>query len=185
MLEANQRLNTVMGSLPIPALVEDEHRRIILTNAAFIELFEIEGAPDDLVGRSLEEIGPELSRRFGDPTRDPGPDRLAELLRHRRRVIGDRIALSDGRVLERDFVPIHVDQKYRGHLWLFRDVSSQAESEAEWEQLLAAQRDENRRLVELANTKSDFLARDLPRAADTAHVHHELHRAAPRRCRHR
>ena len=158
MLEANQRLSTVMASLPIPALVEDEHRTIILTNAAFIDLFEIERAPDDLVGRSLEELGPELSRRFGDPTRDPGQERLAELLGNRRRVIGDRIALSDGRVLERDFVPIHVDQVYRGHLWLFRDVSSQAESEAEWEQLLAAQRNENQRLVELANAKSDFLA---------------------------
>ena len=143
MLEANQRLNTVMGSLHIAALVEDENRCIVLTNAAFIDLFEIERAPQDLVGRTLEELGPELSRRFGDPTRDPGRERLAQILARKQRVVGDRLALSDGRVLERDFVPIHVHHEYRGHLWLFRDVSSQATAEAEWEQLLATQRDEN------------------------------------------
>ncbi len=158
MLEAIQRLNTVITSLHIAALVEDENRCIILTNTAFIDLFEIERAPQDLVGHSLEELGPDLSRRFGDPTRDPGRDRLDQILRRKQRVIGDRIALTDGRVLERDFVPIYVDHEYRGQLWLFRDVSSQAESEAEWEQLLAAQRDENSRLVELANVKSAFLA---------------------------
>ena len=158
LLEANERLVTLVGSLHIAALVEDSDRVIVLTNEAFVELFELAGPARELVGRTLEEVGPELTRRFGDPTRVPGPDRVARLLKERRRVIGDRIAMQDGRVLERDYVPIFVDSEYRGHLWLFRDISSQARDEAEWARLLAQQRDENERLVELDRVKASFLA---------------------------
>ena len=158
LLEANQRLSIVVSSLHIAALLEDEHRSIVLTNEAFVDLFEIPHSPGELVGRSLGELGPELSMRFGDPTRDPGPERLTKILRERRRVVGERIFMTDGRILERDFLPIHVDREYRGHLWLFRDVSSQAQAEEEWAELIGAQRAENERLVELDHAKSSFLA---------------------------
>jgi PAS domain S-box-containing protein len=156
--EANERLSTLVGSLYMAALVEDTDRVIVLTNEAFVDLFEITRPPDKLIGRTLAELGPELTRRFGDPTRVPGPDRVARILRERRRVVGDRIAMLDGRVLERDYVPIFVDHEYRGHLWLFRDISTQARNEAEWTQLLATQREENERLVELDRVKASFLA---------------------------
>jgi len=158
LLEANERLSTLIGSLHIAALVEDTDRAIVLTNEAFVDLFEVPGPPDKLIGRTLAELGPELTRRFGDPTRVPGPDRVARILRERRRVVGDRIAMQDGRVLERDYVPIFVDHEYRGHLWLFRDISAQARNEAEWAQLLDTQRNENQRLVELDRVKASFLA---------------------------
>jgi PAS domain S-box-containing protein len=158
LLDANERLSTLVGSLHIAALVEDVHRVIVLTNDAFVDLFELRGPPAKLVGRTLDDLGSELTRRFGDPTRAPGPDRVERILRERRRVIGDRISMPDGRVLERDYVPIFVDDEYRGHLWLFRDISGQARNEAQWTQLLETQREENRRLVELDHAKASFLA---------------------------
>ncbi|MGD0082302.1 MAG: ATP-binding protein [Acidimicrobiales bacterium] len=158
LLDANERLSTVVGSLHIAAIVEDTNRAIVLTNDAFLDLFELIGPPAKLVGRTLEELGSELTRRFGDPTRAPDPDRVTAILRQRRRVIGDRIAMPDSRVLERDYIPIFVDHEYRGHVWLFRDVSAQARTEAESTQLLALQREENRRLVELDRVKASFLA---------------------------
>jgi signal transduction histidine kinase len=158
LLEANERLSTLIGSLHIAALVEDSQRVIVVTNDAFVDLFEVARSPDTLIGRTLAELGPELTRRFGDPTRVPDSARLARILRERRRVVGDRIAMQDGRVLERDYVPIFVDTEYRGHLWLFRDVSAQARTEAEWTNLISTQREENRRLVELDQVKASFLA---------------------------
>jgi PAS domain S-box-containing protein len=158
LVEAHQRLSTVIDSLPIAALLEDEDRTVLLTNEAFVELFDIPRSPDDLTGRSLEQLRPVLSLRFGDPTRDPSPERLEKILAGRRTVLGDRIPLADGRVLERDYVPVHVDGEIRGHLWIFRDVSEQAQTEAVWEQLLETQWEENRKLVELDEAKSAFLA---------------------------
>ena len=158
LLEANERLSTLVASLHIAALVEDENRVIVLTNEAFLSLFELTGPTSKLIGRTLDEISAELTRRFGDPTRGSNPDRVTQILRERRRVLGDRIELTDGRKLERDYIPIYVDHDYRGHLWLFRDVTAQARIEAESSQLLQTQREENRRLVELDRVKASFLA---------------------------
>jgi PAS domain S-box-containing protein len=158
LLEANERLSTLVASLHIAALVEDENRVIVLTNEAFLSLFELTGPASKLIGRTLDEISAELTRRFGDPTRGSNPDRVTQILRERRRVLGDHIELTDGRKLERDYIPIYVDHDYRGHLWLFRDVTAQARIEAESSQLLQTQREENRRLVELDRVKASFLA---------------------------
>jgi signal transduction histidine kinase/CheY-like chemotaxis protein len=62
------------------------------------------------------------------------------------------LALADGRVFERDFVPLDADGVYRGHYWQYRDVTARVRSEA----ALVAARD----AAEAASrVKSDFLAR--------------------------
>jgi PAS domain S-box-containing protein len=158
LLEANERLSTLVASLHLAVLVEDENRHIAFTNDAFVNLFEVNATAEQLAGRTIAEIGPEFFRRFGDPTWTPDPERTAEILRDRRAIVGDRLSLPDNRVLERDYLPIKVNGEYRGHVWLFRDVSGQAQAETEWQSLLSRQRHENERLVELDQVKAAFLA---------------------------
>ncbi len=157
-LAANERLSTLIGSMHLAVLLEDADRRIVLTNDAFVSLFELPLAPDELVGHTITELGAEFFRRFGDPTAAASEERLSQVLREQRPVVGDRVVMGDGRVLERDYLPIMVDGDYHGHVWLFRDVSAQAQAEAEWESLIARQRRENDRLVELDRVKAAFLA---------------------------
>jgi len=38
-------------------------------------------------------------------------------------VLGERIDLSDGRILERDYVPVNVEGVVQGHFWCYRDVT--------------------------------------------------------------
>jgi PAS domain S-box-containing protein len=158
LLEANERLSTLISSLHLAVLMEDEQRRIVFTNEAFVNLFEVPLRAGDLVGTTIAELRPHFFRHFGDPTRVPSEERVDEMLRERRPVVGDRIGLPDDRVLERDYLPIIVGGEYRGHVWLFRDVSAQARAEAAWELLISRQRRENERLVELDRVKAAFLA---------------------------
>jgi PAS domain S-box-containing protein len=158
LLEANERLSTLISSMHLAVLMEDEARHIVFTNEAFVSLFELPVSAEQLVGRTIEELGPEFFRRFGDPTGTSEIDRAEALLRERRPVIGDRIAMMDNRVLERDYLPIVAGGEYRGHVWIFRDVSAQARAEAAWELLIARQRGENERLLELDRIKAGFLA---------------------------
>lgn len=155
---ARRQLGALAASFNDAILVEDEARRIVQANRAFVELLELECRPEDLVGLRLCDLAGRLPRRAGDPTTGPGPERLTRLFEERRPVFGERIALPDGRVLARDCSPVLSGDAYEGRVFVFRDVSSEAEAEAEWQHLLAAQREENRRLVELDRLKSDFLA---------------------------
>jgi diguanylate cyclase (GGDEF)-like protein len=38
-------------------------------------------------------------------------------------VLGERIDLTDGRILERDYVPVNVEGVVQGHFWCYRDVT--------------------------------------------------------------
>jgi PAS domain S-box-containing protein len=156
---ANERLSALIRGLHLAVLLEDADRNVLLTNEAFVTLFEVPYPPEQLSGRPMTSLTPDFYRRFGDPTAiRASTEHVQQLIRGRQPAIGERIVLHDGRVLERDFIPVVVAGVYRGHLWLFRDISTQAQAEADWESLIEAQRRENHRLVELDQMKAAFLA---------------------------
>jgi PAS domain S-box-containing protein len=146
-LEAsNRRLVDLITSMHTAMVMEDEQRRVVVTNEAFVDLFHLPASPEDLVGRTLESVG-------------WAPGALLESVTSRRqRLEGIRVTLFDGRILECDCVPIFVNRGFSGHLLVVRDVTDQARAQAERERLLASERQENLRLAELDAYKSEFLA---------------------------
>ena len=50
-------------------------------------------------------------------------ERIKELLQNKQTVLGDEIELIDGRILERNYIPIFHDSFYAGHLWTYDDVT--------------------------------------------------------------
>ena len=125
----NLRLKTLLQSLQSGILVEDETRRIVIANRAFCKLFNIELSPEALAGQDCQEISERAKLVFHDPLRFV--ERVEELLRNKKVVIGEEIVLVDKRVFERDYIPIHADGDYRGHLWQYRDISERKQSESQ------------------------------------------------------
>lgn len=115
------RLDALISSLEGALLFEDETRRIVLVNQRFCELFSIPAPPDALVGVDCSRAAEQSMHLFEDPERFVR--RIRELLAARRRVLEEPLALRDGRVLERDYVPVFEFGVYRGHLWHYRDVT--------------------------------------------------------------
>ena len=37
--------------------------------------------------------------------------------------------MSDGRILERDYIPIYIDNQYKGHLWDYSDITERKKFE--------------------------------------------------------
>jgi signal transduction histidine kinase len=75
------------------------------------------------------------------------------------------IHLRDGRVLERDYIPIGDEHGAIGHLWILRDVTARVALEAERERLLSIEREQRQlveaqvaSLTELDRLKTDFVA---------------------------
>jgi two-component system cell cycle sensor histidine kinase/response regulator CckA len=123
----NQRLSTLIDNLHSAVLVESEQRRILYANQQFCDMWQIPAAPAALVGADFSQNA-EQSKAL---TRDPESfvERLEDLLDKRRLVIADEIEMRDGRILERDYVPIFVDDAYHGHLWHYRDVTERHNAE--------------------------------------------------------
>ena len=122
LMAAALRLETLIANIQAGVIVEDSQGQLVLVNQAFCEMMGFEAAPSALVGANVPRLAQQTSLMF------PGPEAFmarARLLRqHQEPVVSEELCLSDGRVWERDYVPVFPGgEGYGGHLWLFRDVT--------------------------------------------------------------
>ena len=119
--ESENRLATLIKNLEMAVLLEDENRKIALTNKKFCEMFGIPAKPEEMIGSDCANAAEETKGYFKNPNQFIA--RIAEILKNRETVLSDELEMVDGRVLERDYIPVVSDGKYKGHLWSYRDVT--------------------------------------------------------------
>lgn len=142
------RLEALIGSLRVGILVEDSDRRAVLVNAALATVLGIEIDPDQLVGVRIPEPGPN-NQLFAEP--DVVQAESARLIAAGRPATGAEFALTDGRVIVRDYAPIEADGATVGHVWVLRDVTAEA-------MIRRGLEERNRALAEVATLKTEFVA---------------------------
>jgi hypothetical protein len=49
--------------------------------------------------------------------------RINEILENKAPVFGEILYLKDGRILERDFIPLSEQNNYSGHIWKYQDIT--------------------------------------------------------------
>lgn len=121
LIESENRLSTLILNLENAVLLEDQHRKIVLTNKRFCDFFEIPMTADQMVGFDCSEAASNSKHLFKDA--DNFIARVEEILVKKEIVIGDELPMKNGKILERDFIPIIENGIYQGHLWSYRDVT--------------------------------------------------------------
>jgi PAS domain S-box-containing protein len=122
------RLLALIENLQAGILVEDEERQIVLVNQEFCNLFGINSAPSSLIGLDCSQSAQQAKGLFAHPQRFV--EGIKSLLENQQVVTNEELLLVDGRIFERDYIPIFVAGEYRGHLWHYRDVTSRKQAEA-------------------------------------------------------
>ncbi|MBX3013667.1 MAG: CHASE domain-containing protein [Caldilineaceae bacterium] len=120
------RLTTLINNLQGGVLVKNEQRRIIHVNQAFCDMFHVPAGAANLLGRDYHE--PSVAPFSADPL--TFHQRIDQILAAREPVIAEEFLLTDGRIVERDYIPIFVEHDYRGHLWHYRDITARKQAEA-------------------------------------------------------
>jgi PAS domain S-box-containing protein len=119
-------LSAVMNNQEMAILVESKKRRIQSINSAFCDLFQIPAQPSELIGKDCEQAAEQAKHLFKDP--EGFVRRIKELVRHRRLVTCEKLYSSDGRVLERDYIPVVTANECHGHVWQYRDVTGREQA---------------------------------------------------------
>ncbi|MGB3773897.1 MAG: PAS domain S-box protein [Leeuwenhoekiella sp.] len=119
--ESENRMATLIMNLQTAILLEDENRKISLTNQEFCNIFNIPVSPEDLKGNDCSNAAENSKLLFKNP--EEFVARIAVLLKEKKTVIAEELLLVDGRVLERSYIPIYTDGVYKGHLWSYDDVT--------------------------------------------------------------
>lgn len=138
---AGAQLTQVLDHMNIAVFVENSRGGLVFLNRHFTALFGFEPA---LAPAPAAGIGEHI-RRLAALSEDAAGfmQRMQALRVAREPAAGELIRLRDGRVLERDYVPLEEDSAGLDHLWAWRDVSERERARAAVE----ASATHNRRLV--------------------------------------
>ena len=121
--ESENRLSSLIKNLDSAILLEDENGKIILTNNKFCDLFKIPISPDLLKGEDCSTAANDSKSLFKQPKEFIS--RVTSILEKKQQVLGDELIMTEGEILERDFIPILKGSEYKGHLWAYKDVTLQ------------------------------------------------------------
>jgi PAS domain S-box-containing protein len=123
LLKSEERLRILISSLESGILLEDENRKIVLTNSKFCEMFHIPLLPEEMVGADCTDAAEQNKILFKNS--DGFVKRIEAILLKKETVLGDELIMKSGKVLERDYIPLYNDDVYKGHLWSYKDVTLQ------------------------------------------------------------
>ena len=126
-MSATAILDSLTAALQDGVLAETAEGGILVVNAAFCRMFGL-AHPSQAVDRQASDLDYELWARLLD---DPeGHRALTRRLRERRQPeLGCEVRLNDGRILERDYVPVEGPPGGVAHLWQYRDITARKDLE--------------------------------------------------------
>ena len=115
------RVEVLLAHLHDAVLMEDEDRKILYVNVAFLQMFGVPLSAEQMLGMDCAAMAEQSAQAFARPARFL--DSVREALDAKEKEVGRVFLLADGRYLERDYVPMFDQGHYAGHLWLYRDVT--------------------------------------------------------------
>lgn len=144
------RLQLLIDNLDSAIMLEGQDRRVLVANEAFATMFSIAMSPRELVGADCRAAGQAAKSQFADP--EGFLTGITQRMHDYVPVLGERLTLANGDVLERDYLPLTAPNGPAGHMWAYRNVTRLIRET----QLLEEQ---NRSLEQLSQLKSEFVAR--------------------------
>ncbi len=128
-------INTLIRNINTGILVEDENRKVIFANQTFCNMFGIPVEAKFLVGADCSKAGEDAKHLFND--QEGFVNGIITRLEQQKNITGEILKLTDGRIFERDYIPIFIEEVYSGHFWNYTDITERrktldaiAESEA-------------------------------------------------------
>ena len=125
----NTQLNARKNAEKIfSSLIDFDHSAVVLRGAndelwyindLFIDLFSIPLKAEEAMKIGHGSFRDRIVLHFNDPKQ--ADDRIGEILNKKELVLKERVEMCDGKIYERDYIPIFIDGEYKAHLWKFVD----------------------------------------------------------------
>ncbi len=124
--EVLDRLDTLVNTMQQGILFEDEKGSIVYVNPFFCNLFGI-NSPSDVQGKNCLEIA-EKSKEYFENS-EAFVQNIKDRLAHRKSILAEELRLKDGRVFERDYIPVRSKNMTFGSYWIYRDITDRKQTE--------------------------------------------------------
>ncbi len=128
-----QRFYTILSNQHSAILLVTDEGRTEFANQAFCDYYGLAGSPADQFRVDAPVMLERIKGAYQDP--DQAGQRIREIVAGGVPVFSEDVSMRDGRTLLRDFIPLIVDGKSYGRLWVHRDISERKRAEEELKSL--------------------------------------------------
>lgn len=122
------QLAAIIEHLHSGIIVEDENRRILHANSLFCQLWGLPPLPSNIIGLPGSVVVEQVSALLPDAR--IFDRQITEIFSSRQKATYE-IDLTDGRILEGEYLPVYAEGVFHGHLWQFRDITKRRKAEEE------------------------------------------------------
>ena len=122
-----QRFFTVLSSMYASILLVADNGRVEFANQAFCDLFGLKGSAAELTGLTSAETIERIKDAYLRPNEEV--TRIREIVGRGQPVRGEEIAMRGDRTCLRDFIPIYVNGKTLGRLWVHLEITERKRTE--------------------------------------------------------
>ena len=119
--QSEERLSTLILNLDRGVLLVDENNKVIVANNKYCEFFQFSESPDQLAGQDCTNFPEQRKFLFKDP--EVFVKDIEIILKNQKEVLGEELTMVNGQIFERDYIPIYRNNKYKGHLWSYKDFT--------------------------------------------------------------
>ena len=116
-----EAVNSLITSYQTGILFEDTDGKIQLVNQPFCEIFLKGMKPADVMEAERSSITSKIINMIIQA--QEVIEKTSAIREKKKAVTGNVIYLTDGRILERNYVPVFNEGVFRGHLWSFNDIT--------------------------------------------------------------
>jgi PAS domain S-box-containing protein len=138
-----ERFYLILSNLSSGVLLVKSEERIEFVNQAFCTLHGLKESPAELMAAPGSETRDKINK--GHQDHDEDSSRIRAIMESGKAVLGEEVHIRAGVTILRDFVPLMLDGKSYGYLWVLTDITARKQAE---EALLASQR-QNKFLADL------------------------------------
>ncbi|TNF48805.1 MAG: PAS domain S-box protein [Bacteroidetes bacterium] len=121
LINLNSRLSAIIENMQVGVLAESYDRKVIMANQLFCDIFGVPVQPSQLEGMDCEEAAKRSADLFIN--NEHFIERIEQIILDQDPVYGEILKMKDGRILERDFIPVIENGKMNGFIWRYQDVT--------------------------------------------------------------
>ncbi len=124
----SDRMLSLLENLEYAVVMDNGDGHILFANQLFCDCFNLPGEASRLI-HTRYDITRHCSAYFEDSTLFTTRVQIIES--KQAKVLNEELQLKDGRILSRNYIPIRSRGRYRGHLWMFSDITEQRKTEVQ------------------------------------------------------
>jgi PAS domain S-box-containing protein len=115
------RFYSILSNMHAGVFLVTNDGLIEFTNKAFCEMFSLREEPEELQANNSATLLEQFRRAYREG--DRAVERTLQLINENQICLGEEVPMRNGRFLVRDFVPIMINGKLYGRLWLHIDIT--------------------------------------------------------------